>query len=311
MVHEHVIDRGQLIIPNGEDSAVGEEVRVPRGVGQFGAWEDGFGQVGQRRCTGEVGRQGDRTGHGGVARQTGQPFGELDIDPVPLQAHILMQGQDLEMVPDQRTSQAGGGYLGAIPPWHDREGLGPIAAEHGWDAPEEIMLIPAYITEQAIHGLKREPVLHRHLIPDNQVDIGELASHFRLAGDAAGTPSCDGKGDLKLRMGGSTAGEQGGGDAGGSNAENRLPGGAQVAVEGAVQKGLPGPPGALHEEVAVRGRIQHGRDDPVEGVSLIGVELATEGGGGFRIHVGGVGGAGGSGLELGPRSVVGGQVEVG
>jgi hypothetical protein len=90
------------------------------------------------------------------------------------------------------------------------------------DAPEE-MVMPTHIAEQAIHG-------------------GELATYFRLAGDAVGTPLVDGEGDLELRMRGSTAGEQGGGDAGGSNVENRLLGGAQVAVEGAVKKGLPPAP---------------------------------------------------------------------
>ena len=95
-------------------------------------------------------------------RSTSQPVGELDIDPVPLQAHILTQGQDLEMVPDERTAQAGGGYRGRDPRGHNRKG-GPIAAEHGWDAPEE-MVIPAHIAEQAIHSLKGEAVLHRHLL---------------------------------------------------------------------------------------------------------------------------------------------------
>ena len=83
------------------------------------------------------------------------------------------------------------------------------------------------------------------------VDLG--ASQMIRSTSVSWRPiSVDGEGDLELRMRGSTAGEQGGGDAGGSNAENRLPGGAQVAVEGAVKKGLPGPPGALQEEVAVR-----------------------------------------------------------
>jgi hypothetical protein len=39
LVHQHVVDGGQLIIPNCQDGAAGEEVGVPRGVGELdGVW---------------------------------------------------------------------------------------------------------------------------------------------------------------------------------------------------------------------------------------------------------------------------------
>jgi hypothetical protein len=193
------------------------------------------------------------------------------------------------------------------------EGLGPVTTQHGRDSPEEIVVIPTHVTEQTIHGLEGNAVLHRHLIPDDQVDIGELPTQLGIGLDVARTPPMQGERDLKLRVRGPTSGEQGGGDAGGSDADDGLTGGAEMAVEGAVQEGLPGPPGTLQEEVAVGRRIQHGGDDALEGVALIGVELATEGGGGFGIDVGVVGGVGGwnLGVDLGPRCVVGRQLEVG
>ena len=54
VLHQHVVDGGQLIIPNGQDGAGGEEVGVPGGVGELGAREDA--QLGGGR---HAGGQGD------------------------------------------------------------------------------------------------------------------------------------------------------------------------------------------------------------------------------------------------------------
>jgi len=102
------------------------------------------------------------------------------------------------VIPDIRPAQAGGGHGGAIAPGHDREGLGPIPTQHGRDPPEEIIVIPTHITEHPIHGLEGEAVLHGHLIPDDQVDIGELTTQNRVGSDIARTPLVQGERDLKL-----------------------------------------------------------------------------------------------------------------
>jgi hypothetical protein len=58
VLHQHVVNGEQLIIPNGQDGAAGEEVGVPGGVGELGAREDA--QLGGGRHAGDIGEQGDR-----------------------------------------------------------------------------------------------------------------------------------------------------------------------------------------------------------------------------------------------------------
>jgi len=73
-------------------------------------------------------------------------LGTLSVLVRTRQAHILPQGQDLQVRPDGRPGQAGGGDGGAIPPGHDRKGLGPITTQHDRDPLVEI------ITHYAYHG---------------------------------------------------------------------------------------------------------------------------------------------------------------
>ena len=60
-----------------------------------------------------------------------------------------------------------------------------------------------------------------------------------MALDAAGALLVQHERDLELGVGGPAAGEQRGGNAGGRNAEDRLAVGLQMAVDGAVEEGLP------------------------------------------------------------------------
>ena len=97
----------------------------------------------------------------------------------------------------------------------------------------------------------------KRLIPDDQLHVPEQTTQRPLPRHAAAARVVDAQWDLKLRMSGSTVGEQCGGDPRGCHAENGLT--LQMSVDGAAYEGLPGPPGPLQEKVVGRRIVRDGR----------------------------------------------------
>jgi hypothetical protein len=100
-----------------------------------------------------------------------------------LEAHVLGEAQDAELVPDVGAREAGVLYLRLRALGHDGQALPEVAAEEDDDAAKEL-LAGSHVLEHAVDRLGAVAMLHRRLVPDDEHGAAEELGELGLFGHA-------------------------------------------------------------------------------------------------------------------------------